>query len=167
MREVFECNLLLCLQLSRRRTHKPKLVFKDRRKFRTVSEASPTASLGSVSPVVESPVYEWCRHTILAIGAPKRWWRTGSNAEGVNDVTRGARKEGAIFFDSLTADSQSSRWHSRWNSGAALHVTASLLSQEIKPLLSTNLPDGSRFSAFGPWKQPSPGYFFDSLCQYL
>lgn len=106
-REVFECNLLLYLQLRRRRTRKLKLVFKERREFRKAS----------VSPVVGSPVYEWCRHTILAslavaIGAPKRWWRTRSDAEGVGDAARRARREGAIFFDSLTAGSRSSRWHS-------------------------------------------------------
>lgn len=89
----------------------------------------------------------------VAIRAPKRWWRARSNAKGASDATCSVRKEGAIFYDSLTADSWSSRWHSRWNSGTVLRVTASLLFQEIKPLLSKTLPDGSRFSAFSHRKK--------------
>lgn len=74
--------------------------------------------------------------------------------EGVNGPTRGAREEGAVFFECLTVDSWSSRWNSRWDSETALRVTASLLFQEIKPLLSKNLPDGSPHH---PKKKPLQG----------
>lgn len=90
-------------------------MFKERRELRTVSKASPTASLGSVRPVTESPL-------AVAIVAPKRWWRTLGN-EGVNDAPRGARKGRRYFlwlFNSGQSKQQVTQQVKRW-SGAPCH----------------------------------------------
>lgn len=135
-------------------------------------DSSPTESLGSVRPVTESPVYKITPFLPLWL-QPTEIHRVGDVFEATwrctwsNPRCKRGRSCFLWLFNSGQLKQQVKQQVRQWNS-APCHSLITVPGNQTfieqkparwKPFLSTTPPPKK--------KNPSPGHFFDSLCQYL